>query len=68
MMLWALLLPWMHLLWVMLLLIATSTIVVVPCEIAVAAPAAGFTTSPGTAAARMSNNKRVGWGFPSLLV
>ena len=56
MVLWALSLPWVHLLWVILLLFATLTIVVALGKAsAVATPATGSTSSPRSAAARMSN-------------
>ena len=53
-MLWALLLPWMYLLWIILLLVATSTIVVaLGGAFVMAAPATDSAFSPGPAAAHM---------------
>ena len=63
MVLWALLLPWIHLLsMIMLLLITTSTIAVTLCEaFAILNPATGSVFSPVPVTVRMiSNAKRVG--------
>ena len=57
---WALLLPWVYLLWMMLLLlvIVTSTTVAAPSEaFAVSAPAAGCASSLDLTTSRMGNGR-----------